>query len=64
MGGFMGGQFLAHLPDYHYFAEDLEEIRSSINKVLTFNSSTYYVGHGGPLTKERIKQRFKEKPNR
>ena len=64
MGGFMGGQFLAHLPDYHYFAEDLEEIRSSINKVLTFNSSTYYVGHGGPLTKERIKKRFKEKPNR
>ena len=64
MGGFMGGQFLPHLPDYHYFAEDLEEVRSSIIKVLNFNSSTYYVGHGGPLTKEQIKMRFKDKPNR
>jgi glyoxylase-like metal-dependent hydrolase (beta-lactamase superfamily II) len=63
MGGFFGGELLPHLPDYHYFAEELIEIRSSINKVLTFNSSTYYVGHGGPLTKERIKNRFKEKQN-
>jgi nucleoside-diphosphate-sugar epimerase len=42
----------------------LEEIRSSIKKVLIFNSSTYCVGHGGPLTKELIRKRFEEKPNR
>lgn len=58
MGGFMGGQFFSHLPDYHYFADDLEEIKKSIKKILNFNSKKFYVGHGGSLSRERIERRF------
>ena len=58
MGGYMGGAFWPHLPDYHYFADDLTIIRQSIKKVLTFEAEVYYVGHGGPLTRDRIEARF------
>jgi glyoxylase-like metal-dependent hydrolase (beta-lactamase superfamily II) len=59
MGGFMGGEFLPHLPDYHYFADDLKEIDQSIRKILTFRADKYYVGHGGPLKRENVEKRFK-----
>jgi len=59
MGGFMGGEFLPHLPDYHYFADDIKEIDQSIKKILTFNVDKFYVGHGGPLKRDDIEKRFK-----
>ncbi len=59
MGGFMAGKLLPHLPDYFYFADDLNDIKKSIKKVLSFDCDTYYVGHGGSLSRERIEKRFK-----
>lgn len=59
MGGFMGGEFFPYLPDYHYFADDLNEIRKSITRIIKFNAEKFYVGHGGPLTRDRIEKRFK-----
>lgn len=59
MGGFMGGEFLPHLPDYHYFADDIKEIDQSIKKILTFYVDKFYVGHGGPLKRDDIEKRFK-----
>lgn len=59
MGGFMGGEFLPHLPDYHYFADDIFDIDQSITKILTFKADKFYVGHGGPLQRENIEKRFK-----
>lgn len=59
MGGFIGGALFPHLPDFHYFYQDLDEIRRSIHKILSFKADTFYVGHGGPLNRERIEKRFK-----
>lgn len=59
MGGFMGGQFFSHLPDYHYFADDIEEVKKAIRKILEFKADKFYVGHGGPLTRDSVKKRFK-----
>lgn len=59
MGGYMGGEFFPYLPDYHYFADDIKEIDKSISKILKFNADKFYVGHGGPLNRERIEKRFK-----
>jgi hydroxyacylglutathione hydrolase len=54
MGGYFGGLVLPHLPDFHYFADDLSEVKLAIQKILSFNSTTFYVGHGGPLSKKDI----------
>lgn len=59
MGGYLGGALLPHLPDYHYFIENLEEVHRSIRKILEFQSEKFYVGHGGPVTKAKIEERFK-----
>jgi glyoxylase-like metal-dependent hydrolase (beta-lactamase superfamily II) len=59
MGGFIGGTFLPHLPDYHYFIDDLDEVHRSIIRILKFDSDTFHVGHGGPLERKRIEDRFK-----
>jgi len=58
MGGFLGGQFLPHLPDYHYFADDLTQIHASIKKLVSAGVTTWYPGHGGPLTTKAVLKRF------
>ncbi len=58
MGGYVGGAFFPHLPDYHYFIDDIEEVHRSIQKIVEFTSDKFYVGHGGPLTRARIEKRF------
>jgi glyoxylase-like metal-dependent hydrolase (beta-lactamase superfamily II) len=58
MGGYIGGTFFPHLPDYHYFIDDMEEVHRSIQKILEFESDKFYVGHGGPLTRASIEKRF------
>ena len=57
-GGYMGGVLLRHHPQYHYFADDLNEVRASIKKLLTFPIVKIHVGHGGPLVAKDIVQRF------
>jgi glyoxylase-like metal-dependent hydrolase (beta-lactamase superfamily II) len=59
MGGYMGGQFFPHLANYHYFAEDLSAINQSIKKILAFKTNKYFLGHGGPVTRESILKRIK-----
>lgn len=58
MGGYLGGQFLPHLPDYHYFADDLTQIHASIKKLVSAGVTTWYPGHGGPLTTKAVLKRF------
>jgi hydroxyacylglutathione hydrolase len=58
MGGYLGGLFRADEPDYHYYAEDLSEIRRSIVKLLQRGVTKFYVGHGGPLDADRVWKRF------
>jgi len=56
MGGYMGGQFLATRPNWHYFAEDFQTNQRSLDRLLAETSGQLYVGHGGPLYQERVKR--------
>lgn len=58
MGGSLGGAFHPFDPGYHYYAEDLAELRRSIRKLLDRGAKTIYLGHGGPLEAGRVRERF------
>jgi glyoxylase-like metal-dependent hydrolase (beta-lactamase superfamily II) len=58
MGGSLGGAFHPLVPGYHYYAEDLAELRRSIRKLLDHGAKTIYLGHGGPLEASRVRDRF------
>jgi glyoxylase-like metal-dependent hydrolase (beta-lactamase superfamily II) len=58
MGGSLGGAIHPFEPGYHYFAEDLTELRRSIRKLLDRGAKTIYLGHGGPLEAGRVRERF------
>jgi glyoxylase-like metal-dependent hydrolase (beta-lactamase superfamily II) len=49
MGGFFGGWLLPTRPGLHYFADDLDQLRASVGKVLDLAPSVVHPGHGGPL---------------
>ena len=59
MGGYLGGTFYPQLPGYHYFIDNMDEVRKSIRKTMNFKSEKFYVGHGGPLSRKLIEKRFK-----
>ena len=56
MGGYLGGQFLATRPNWHYFAEDFQTNQRSLDRLLAETSGKLYVGHGGPVSQERVKR--------
>jgi hydroxyacylglutathione hydrolase len=58
MGGSLGGAIHPFEPGYHYYAEDLPELRRSIRKLLDRGAKTIYLGHGGPLEAGRVRERF------
>jgi glyoxylase-like metal-dependent hydrolase (beta-lactamase superfamily II) len=58
MGGLMGGNVQSSRPNYHYFAENLGKIHTSIKKIMAFKPKKLYVGHGGPLSAEAVLKRF------
>lgn len=60
MGGNLGGYLFGSRPNYHYFAEDLDAIHSSIRRLVHSQVKRIYVGHGGPLAPEDVRQRFEK----
>ena len=58
MGGWAGGAFFGATPNYHYYIDDQNALHNSLKKILTFKPGKLYVGHGGPLTFERVVERF------
>jgi len=58
MGGYLGGSIFGALPNYHYFADDLNQIRSSIKTIIDLKPLKLYVGHGGPLAPQAVVERF------
>ncbi|GAB4396564.1 MAG: MBL fold metallo-hydrolase [Anaerolineales bacterium] len=60
MGGYLGGNLFATHPRYHYFAENFAQISQSIAALLTLTTAaqTFYVGHGGPLTRAAVEKQF------
>ena len=59
VGGYLGGYLFPHRPGYHYFADDIGALRSSIKKVMDAGVDTVFVAHGGPLKRQAILDRFK-----
>ncbi len=59
-GGSVGGNLFPSRPHYHYFADDLEQVRTSIKKIIGLKAKKLYVGHGGPLEVETVKAYFEK----
>lgn len=57
MGGYMGGNLLPHRPAFHYFAEDLDQVRHSLRELLRLEPQEILVGHGGPLLPADVARR-------
>jgi len=53
-GGYLGGAILPKVPHTHYFMADERENRRSLRHLLDAGVTTFYVGHGGPLTRADI----------
>lgn len=57
MGGLLGF-WRPHQPHYHLLAYDLDLIRASLQKIMSYAPTRLYVGHGGPLRAEDVIQQF------
>lgn len=60
MGGVLGGYVLPRIPGYHYYAEDLPQVRRSIRKLLDLGVKQFFPGHGGPLDAAAVEKRFRD----
>lgn len=58
MGGNMGGNLFPSRPNYHYYIDDLSQVRASIKKLVDLKVKKFYVGHGGPLDAEAVQKYF------
>lgn len=61
MGGYFGGKIAPSKPDYHYYAANLSQVNSSIEMLLDLRLTTFYVGHGGPLSYSDVLKWYKRK---
>lgn len=59
-GGSLGGNLFPSRPRYHYFADDLAQMRASLKKILAFKPKKLYVGHGGPLELKAVQAYFSQ----
>ena len=57
MGGELGGNLLPGRPSLHYFAQDPDQVRRSLDLILEQAVHTLYVGHGGPLAVDSVRAR-------
>jgi len=55
MGGWLGGMFRSGQPGYPYYADDLGQIRASVNTLLDLGATEFFLGHGGPLEAGRVR---------
>ncbi len=55
MGGYLGGILGAGRPNYPYFADDPGQLLASVKELLALGVRRLYVGHGGPLSAERVR---------
>jgi glyoxylase-like metal-dependent hydrolase (beta-lactamase superfamily II) len=58
LGGWMGGAVFADRAGEHYFQADLARNRANIVELLRGPTQTFYLGHGGPVTRASVLQGF------
>lgn len=54
MGGYVGGNVWPTRPNYHYFADDVDQAMKSLDTLLSRTKHKLYVGHGGPLLQNSV----------
>lgn len=58
LGGWMAGAVFAHSAGEHYFQDDLARNHANIAELLKLPIHTFYLGHGGPVTRASVLQGF------
>ncbi|MEZ0228150.1 MAG: MBL fold metallo-hydrolase, partial [Planctomycetota bacterium] len=58
LGGWLGGALRASSPGEHYYQDLPERNHANIRALLDRGVETFYVGHGGPLSREDVKDEF------
>lgn len=58
LGGWFGGALFSQSAGEHYFHADLERNRSNIATLLAMPIETFYLGHGGPVSRAAALSRF------
>jgi hydroxyacylglutathione hydrolase len=58
LGGNFGGALWPQSPGAHYFHADLERNRQNIAALLKQGVETFYLGHGGPVTRADVIEAF------
>lgn len=53
-GGIFGGMFMAKSPNGHLFQADRERNKRNIAELVNMGVQTFYVGHGGPLSRADV----------
>ncbi len=53
-GGFLLGKLMPTWPRYPALADDYEQVRASVEKLLSLGARRFYVGHGGPLDYNQV----------
>jgi hydroxyacylglutathione hydrolase len=58
LGGWLGGALLADRAGEHYFHADLARNHANIAELLQRPIHTFYLGHGGPVSRASVVQAF------
>lgn len=58
MGGIFNGTFFATQPGEYYFQDNSEENRRNIKNLVDMGIETFYLGHGGPVTRAAVQHCF------
>ncbi|MFN9774499.1 MAG: MBL fold metallo-hydrolase [Burkholderiales bacterium] len=58
LGGWLGGAFLPQRPGEHYFHADRQRNLENIRALLRGPTRMFYLGHGGPVTRESVAAAF------
>ena len=58
LGGYLGGAIMPHRAGHHYFQADVRRNEDNIARLLKQGVETFYLGHGGPVTRESVVDAF------
>ena len=58
LGGYLGGAIMPQHAGHHYFQADVPRNEDNIARLLKQGVETFYLGHGGPVTRESVADAF------
>lgn len=58
LGGILGGAMCSDEPGEHYFQADFDGNRANIRRLTNMGIQTFFLGHGGPVTLDAVRDEF------